>query len=194
MSDVNTPDSRTDRPLTREELGVLVERHLALLRYYVRLRAGPLLRARESIDDVVQSTVREIYEAPDALSFPNEAAFRRYLYTVATHKIISKNRHHQAQMRSPERERALSGALWELPQPGASHPSRSPSLHAEHADDLERLRVAFDALSEDDRQILAMRKIFDMPTREIASQLQVAESTVRWRLSVILTELASRMR
>ncbi|MBK7878847.1 MAG: sigma-70 family RNA polymerase sigma factor [Planctomycetes bacterium] len=189
-SDAQDPDERT---LTRAELDELVERHLDVLRYYVRLRAGPLVRARESIDDVVQSTVRELYEQRATVRYSGEAAFRRYLYTVATHKIISKNRHHQALRRSPEREALLSDGLWDLPQPGGSRPSRSPSAHAERSDELDRLRAAFDTLSEDDRQILAMRKVFDMPTREIATQLSIPESTVRWRLSVILAELASRM-
>lgn len=191
MSD---PDPTSNaRALSRAELDALVERHLDVLRYYVRLRSGPTLRARESIDDVVQSTVRELYERRETVRYENEAAFRRYLYTVATHKIIDKSRHHHAQRRSPEREEPLSEALWDLPQPGGSRPSRSPSAHAEQRDDLARLRAAFDTLSEDDRQILAMRKVFDMPTREIATQLRIPESTVRWRLSIILAELAARM-
>lgn len=185
--------AETPRVLTREEFDALVERHLALLRYYVRLRAGPLLRSRESVDDVVQSTVRELYETHSAVRYEGEAAFRRYLYTVATHKIISKNRHHLAQRRSPEREEPLSAGLWEVPQPGGSRPSRSPSLHAEQSDDLERLRAAFAGLSEEDRELLAMRKVFEMSTRDIAAQLSMPESTVRWRLAQILADLASKM-
>ncbi|MFO1011934.1 MAG: sigma-70 family RNA polymerase sigma factor [Planctomycetota bacterium] len=191
MTTVREPPE--ERVLTRAELDQLVEQHLDVLRYYVRLRAGPLVRARESIDDVVQSTVRELYEQRESVRYTNEAAFRRFLYTVATHKIISKNRHHQAQRRSPEREAPLSNALWDVPQPNGSRPSRSPSAYAERADDLDRLRVAFDVLDESDRQILAMRKVFDMPTREIAAQLGIPESTVRWRLAVVLAELSSRM-
>ena len=193
MTNDPDPTAPEGRSLTRAELDALVEQHLDVLRYYVRLRAGPLVRARETIDDVVQSTVRELYEQREAVRYANEAAFRRYLYTVATHKIISKNRHHQALRRTPERETPLSDALWDLPQPGGSRPSRSPSAHAEQSDELDRLRAAFDTLSEEDRQILAMRKVFDMPTREIAEQLSIPESTVRWKLALILAELANRM-
>jgi RNA polymerase sigma-70 factor (ECF subfamily) len=65
-------------------------------------------------------------------------------------------------------------------------------MHAERNDELDRLQAAFEALSDEDRQLLAMRKVFDMPTREIAAQLSIPESTVRWRLSMILADLASR--
>lgn len=183
------PDGRTP---TAAELGVLIERHLGVLRTYVRLRAGPLLRSRETVDDIVQSAVREIYEARAGLVYEGDAAFRGYLYTLVTRKIIDKSRRYDAQMRDPARERALSDSLWDLPQPGGSRPSRSPSMHAERNDELDRLQAAFEALSDEDRQLLAMRKVFDMPTREIAAQLSIPESTVRWRLSMILADLASR--
>lgn len=174
------------------ELGELIERHLGVLRTYVRLRAGPLLRSRETIDDIVQSTVRELYEARADLVYEGDAAFRGYLYTLVTRKIIDKSRRYDAQMRDAARERAMSDSLWDLPQPGGSRPSRSPDLNAERNDELDRLQSAFDSLSDEDRQLLAMRKVFDMPTREIAAQLSMPESTVRWRLSLILAELASR--
>jgi RNA polymerase sigma factor (sigma-70 family) len=180
------------RALDPQELAVLLERHMDVLRTYVRLRAGALLRSRETVDDVVQSAVRELYEHRAALVYEGDAAFRGYLCTLVTHKIISKSRRYDAQMRSPEREQALSDSLWDLPQPGGSRPSRSPSRHAEHSDELARLQVAFDALDEQDRQILAMRKVFEMPTREIAAVLGMAESTVRWRIGAILSDLASR--
>jgi len=175
------------------DLDALVARHLETLRNYVRLSAGPALRRRETVDDLVQSTLREVLEARDGLHFENDAAFRSFLYTVAAHKIISKSRHHQAEKRAAEREEQRSGSAWDPPQPGASRPSRSPSRHAERADDLERLARAFDALPEADRQLLAMRKVFDLTTRDIASQLGLPESTVRWRLAQILAEVAARM-
>lgn len=181
------------RKLTRAELDALVERHLDRLRDFVRLRAGPILRARESTEDVVQSTVREVYEARAGIHYTNEPAFRRYLLTLATHKIIDKSRHHRAQRRTPEREVPIADGVWDLPQPGASRPSRSPSAQAELGEDLARLRAAFAALDEEGRRIVAMRKILGMTTRAIALELDLPESTVRWKLAQVLSEIASRM-
>ncbi len=55
------------------------------------------------------------------------------------------------------------------------------------------MREAFCTLEPEDQQILSMRRIFDVPASEIAQQLGIAESTVRWRLGVIQAELASRL-
>lgn len=177
------------RRLTRPELDVLVARHLTALRQYVRLRTGPFLRAREPVPDIVQSTVRELIESADSFVYAGDVAFRRYLHTLATNKIISKNRYHQAERRSPEREEPISGAI----HSADSQVAPSPSRHAERSEELERLQSAFASLDEADRQILSMRRIFDIPTAEIAVALGLAESTVRWRLARILAHLADRL-
>jgi RNA polymerase sigma-70 factor, ECF subfamily len=192
--DVPHEDSSTaPRVLDKRELDELIERHLSVLRYYVRLRAGPLLRSKEPVSDIVQSALREIVEEGPGFVYTGDAAFRRWIYRIATNKIISKNRYHLAAMRNAAREHPLASAMWEVPQPGASSPDHSPSVHAVHVEDLERLQVAFDELDEEDRQILSMRRIFDIPTTQIAEELGIAESTVRWRLSTIMARLASRM-
>jgi RNA polymerase sigma factor (sigma-70 family) len=176
----------------REEFEELLERYMTPLRTYVRLQAGPLLRAREPLSDVVQSTLREAWEARSTFQFTGEAAFRGFLYTIAAHKIISRNRYWAAQKRAPENEESQA-VLWELPQSEGSSPSKSPTRHLIHEEEVERLRVAFTQLDAQDQQILSMRRIFDVPAAEIAKQLGIAESTVRWRLGVIQTELASRL-
>ena len=82
--------------------------------------------------------------------------------------------------------------MWDLAQPGSS-PSHSPSRQAERVEDLERLEKAFAKLDEQDRQLLSMRRIFDIPVAQIAREIGMPESTVRWRLGVIMAELASEM-
>ncbi len=186
-------DNDEPRRLTRDEMEVLVARHLAALRHYVRLQTGAFLRAREPVPDIVQSTVREFIESADGFVFSGDVAFRRYLYTLATNKIVSKNRYHKAKRRSPEREEFVSRQLWDLPYAADSQLSPSPSRHAELNEDLERLKSAFASLDEEDRKILSMRRIFDIPTADIARELGMAESTVRWRLARILAQLAQRM-
>jgi RNA polymerase sigma factor (sigma-70 family) len=181
------------RTLEKHELDALIERHLSVLRYYVRLRRGPLLRSKEPVSDIVQSALREIIEERPRFAFTGEDAFRAWIHRIVTNKIISKNRYHQAAMRDVGREEMLASRVWDVRQPGGSSPDHSPSQHAQHAEDLERLQAAFDALPEEDRQILSMRRIFDIPAGKIAEELGIAESTVRWRLSTIMAQLASRL-
>lgn len=190
MENADPPEPRV---LDRRELDQLIERHLSVLRYYVRLRAGPLLRSKEPVSDIVQSALREILSESSTFVYTGDAAFRRWIHRIATNKIISKNRYHLAAMRNAAREEPLASRVWDVPQPGDSSPEHSPSRHAVHAEDLERLQVAFDELDEEDRQILSMRRIFDIPTTQIAEEMGLAESTVRWRLSTIMARLASRM-
>lgn len=195
------PSTRADEAATsagepetigRAEFEALLERHLRPLRTYVRLQAGPLLRAREPLSDVVQSALREAWEARSTFQYTGEAAFRGFLYTVAAHKIISKNRYWAAQKRALENEESKA-SLWEVPESEGSSPSKSPTRYLIHEEEVERLREAFCTLSQEDQQILSMRRIFDVPAVEIAKQLGIAESTVRWRLGVIQAELASRL-
>lgn len=181
------------RVLSRSELDALIERHLSVLRYYVRLRAGPLLRSKEPVSDIVQSALREIVEEATRFTYTGEAAFRRWIHRVATNKIISKNRYHLAARRNAAREESLASRVWDVAQGGESSPDHSPSRHAVHVEDLARLQAAFDELDEEDRQILSMRRIFDISTSVIAEELGLAESTVRWRLATIMAKLSSRM-
>jgi RNA polymerase sigma factor (sigma-70 family) len=185
-------DAETGGTIGREEFEELLERHMQPLRTFVRLQAGPLLRAREPLSDVVQSALREAWESRATFEYTGEAAFRGFLYTIAAHKIISKNRYWAAQKRALDNEEAKS-RLWEVPMSEGSSPSKSPSRHLIHEEEVERLREAFCTLTPEDQQILSMRRIFDVPAVEIAKQLGIAESTVRWRLGVIQAELASRL-
>lgn len=185
--------TKEPRVLTRDELDRLIEHHVAVLRHYVRLRAGPFVRSREPVSDIVQSALREIVEASPEFVYTGEAAFRRWIHRIATHKIIAKQRYHLAARRNATQEEILASRVWDVAQPGDSSPDHSPSKHAVHAEDLERLQSAFDELDEEDRSILSMRRIFDIPVAEIAEELGLAESTVRWRLATIMARLASRM-
>jgi RNA polymerase sigma-70 factor (ECF subfamily) len=168
-------------------LSHLVEKHLGQLRRYVRRRASPFVRSKEPVSDIVQSVLREACAKPE-VGHAGEASFRAWLYTVAAHKIISKQRHHAAAERSLGREEPISGSA--LDHGGDD---RSPSSHAEREEELERLRAALDELDPEDREVVVLRRIFDLPASEIARRNGEAESTVRWRLRRAMLRLADRL-
>jgi RNA polymerase sigma factor (sigma-70 family) len=184
---------RSTRRVTRSEWRALIERHAPRLRTFVRLQAGPALRAREPVDDLVQSIVRELLTDGGEFEFDGESAFKSYMYTVARNKIVSKQRYHEAAMRRCDRAVPLSDAAWDLPERDRGSLDGSPSRCAERGEDIERLRASIAALDEEDRRILFMRRVFEIQTAEIARELGIAESTVRWRLSSVMTRLASEM-
>lgn len=170
-----------------------LELELGRLRAYVRTNASAKLRTREGVDDVVQSTLREALGERARFVWNGEAAFRRWLYQLATRKIIEKSRRHAADKRSSEREELLASRVFDVPQAERSSLRATPSRHAAHQEDLERLERALATLDDDDRRIVSMRKLFDLSTKDIADELGLAESTVRWRLAQALAKLALRM-
>ncbi|MFN0009391.1 MAG: RNA polymerase sigma factor [Planctomycetota bacterium] len=187
--DSREKEDESTTPLSRERIGVLVEQHHAMLRTYVRGRASPLVRSRESLSDIVQSTLRELCEDAGGLAFSSEAAFLGWLYTVAAHKIVSKHRYHSADRRASRLEVPIPEDSGEL----SLNDSRSPTRSAARREDLERLAAAIGCLGERDRQIFVMRKLYDVPASRIAVELGIAESTVRGRLRAVMIELASRL-
>jgi len=188
--DPRTAEIESTTPLTRERIGELVERHHGVLRTYVHGRASPLVRSRESLSDVVQSTLRELCEDAGGLAFASEAAFLGWLYTVAAHKIVSKHRYHAADRRAARLEEPLPEDSRDIPADESGSPTRS----AARREDLERLAAALGDLKERDRRIFVMRRLYGVPAKAIAVELGIAESTVRGRLHAALTELAARLR
>jgi RNA polymerase sigma-70 factor (ECF subfamily) len=179
------------RVLGRAELEELLKRHLTPLRTYVRLRSGAALRRVEPPSDVLQSALREIVARSSDFRFTTDAAFRRWILTIALHKIVSKTRYHAAARRTSGRQEDLASGVWDLPARDDGSQAGTPSRHAARAEDLARLQTALDALDDEDREIVVLRRIFDVPTSEIAQITGLAESTVRWRLAQALTKLAS---
>ena len=82
----------------------LLARYLDSLRAFVRLRAGPLVRMRESSSDLVQSTCREVLEHADRFRFASEGAFKSWLFTTALRKIQNRRDFYRAQKRDVLRE------------------------------------------------------------------------------------------
>jgi len=166
----------------------LLERHLGLLRTHMRGNAHAKLLRQEPVSDLVQSVVVEVLADAEGQTFADETAFRRWLWRVATNKILSKNRYWSAQRREQGRVHGLDAAL------DRHDLALAPADQAEHSEDLERLSSAMDSLDDELREVLVLRRIFDVPPSVVASELGIAESTVRWRTAQALAQLAARLR
>ncbi len=175
-------------------VGKLLELHLPELRAFVRLRAGALIRARESTSDIVQSVCREVLQNAERFRFPTETAFRQWLFTTALRKLVDRREHWQAAKRDHAREHPLG------PEPGALSESRlvaayrrlsSPSGHAMAREEIERLESAFDELPEDYREVITLSRILGLSRAEIAQQMGRTEASVRMLLVRALAQLAA---
>lgn len=178
----------------REALDALLECYLPELRAFVRLRAGPMIRARESESDLVQSVCREVLDHADRFRHPSEMAFKRWLYTTALRKIIGRRDFYLAEKRDVMREvrpeessRRAEGLL--ACYQSFSSPSRRVMLQEE----VERIEAAFETLSEEQREVITLAHIVGLTRAEIAEQLGKSEGAVRMILHRALARVAREL-
>jgi RNA polymerase sigma-70 factor (ECF subfamily) len=176
----------------RAAVDALIERHLPELRAFVRLRAGDALRRRESTSDLVQSTCREVLTHLERFQFPDESAFRRWLFVTAQRKIADRADHYAAQKRAAAREERLASEAGVQDEQLANCYRRfsSPSRRALVRDEIEQLERAFDALTEEQREIVTLAHVVGLSRAQIAEQVGKSENAVRIVLHRALARLA----
>jgi RNA polymerase sigma-70 factor (ECF subfamily) len=160
------------------------------LRQFVQRRMSPLLRAREGSDDLLQSSCREVLAAIDGCEFRGSEAFRGWLFTAVLHKLQKRERDVRAGRRDPRRERPIEGTP-SAAEPPAAEPTPSQQLAA--AERTQRLREAIATLPPDQRQVLELARLADLPRAEIAQRLGRSEASVRSLLTRALKALAERL-
>ena len=170
-------------------LAALLERYLPSLRAFVRLRAGPL-RRQESSSDLVQSTCREVLAHAGRFRFPSEAAFKRWLFTTALRKIADRHRRLLAQKRSVRRQAPLADTT-EADVLACYQSFCTPSQQAIAREELARIETAFDALQDDQREVITLAKVIGLSRAEIAAQMGRSEGAVRVLLHRALVRLAA---
>ena len=185
--------SQGDRPAVE----LLLQRHLPGLRAFIRLRAGPMIRKRESESDLAQSVCREVLEHLDKFQYGDETGFKRWLYTTALRKILHRYEYYAADKRNVMRE--VPGPA----QGGTTHGDASlldsyrtfstPTQHAMKREEVERVERAFDGLRDEQREVISLAHVVGMSRAEIAAQLGKSEGAVRTMLSRALAELAEKL-
>jgi len=179
----------------REAMVALLERCLPDLRAYVRLNAGPLIRAKESSSDLVQSVCLEILANPVGFRFEGEPSFKRWLFTAALRKIYDRHKYYRADKRDARREVAPDGGA------GASVSDArvlerygrlcSPSRRAMHHEEMHRVERSFDALPPEFREVITLARLVGLSHAEIAAQTGRTEDACRQLLSRGLARLAT---
>ncbi len=172
----------------REALGTLLEHFLPELRAFVRLRVGPMIRARESESDLVQSVCREVLDHAGRFRHPSESAFKRWLYTTALRKILGRRDYYRAEKRDALREEGASGSESELL--ACYQRFSTPSHQALVRDEVERIEGAFDSLSDEQREVVTLAHFVGLSRAEIAAQTGRNEGTVRMILHRALAKVA----
>ena len=161
-------------------LEVLIERHLPCLEAYVELKAGPAVRARESLSDLVQSVCVEMLRT-DRFEYQGESRFVHWMCRQALHKIINKNRFHHAEKRDLARELPLDaeGAQSGSFAAGLVGALCTPSRAAMAREQVEAIEAAIDALPEDYREAVILSRLVGLGHADIAEEMGRSAGAVR---------------
>lgn len=175
------PDAMPAHP--PDDVQGLVARYLPSIRAFVRMRMGAELRAKEESCDIVQSVAREVLEYSDRFAHGGEEGFRDWLFTTAHRKVVRRLRHWRTAKRRVQHETALPDELAGLVP--------TPSRHASAREHLATVENAFDALSDEQRDVLTWSRLVGMSHAQIAERLGKSEVAVRKILSRALARLAT---
>jgi len=192
MTALNEAAGRGDRAA----LEALLEHHLPRLRAFVRLRAGAMLRARESCSDLVQSVCREVLTHRRRFRHPDEGAFRRWLFTTAQRKLKNREAYHLAAKRDVLRDLPAGDALGPEDQRLVGDLFRTfstPSGALAAREEIERLEAAFETLSDGQREIVTLAHVAGLPRAAIAEHVGMSEGAVRVALHRALAKLAAEL-
>ncbi|HTE06076.1 MAG TPA: sigma-70 family RNA polymerase sigma factor [Planctomycetota bacterium] len=188
----------------------LLHLHLPALRAFVRLRCGPLLRAKESSSDIVQSVCRELLVGLDRYVYPGEAGFKGWLFTAAARKIADRAEYWQAGKRDAALELPMQrggrragaaggrGAGGDDASGGAEDAAMfdiyrtacTPSQVVMGREALAHIEAAFDALPDDYREAVVLSRVLGMSRAEVAAAMGRTETAVRHLLFRGLAQLS----
>jgi RNA polymerase sigma-70 factor (ECF subfamily) len=165
---------------------LLLARHRGRLRRMVAVHLDRRLAARIDPSDVVQEALTDAATRLDAYLREPPLPFYPWLRRLAWERLVKLHRRHlRAQKRSVRREEP--GGL-ALPDESALELARrliasgsSPSRHLDRAEQQARVRAALDRLGAGEREVLVLRYLEGLLTREIATALGISEGAVKMR-------------
>ncbi len=163
------------------------------LRAFIRLRAGPLVLARESASDLVQSVCREILENIEGFRWGGDAEFRHWLFTIARRKIADRYAYWAAAKRDVHREHPEgTPAIQDIV---ASYSAfATPSAHARAEEAAADIEQAFQSLSNRQQDAIVLSRVFGLSHAEIADHADFTDAAaVRRTLHRGLAALSDAM-
>lgn len=165
-------------PPTPPDLQALLVRSLPAVEGYVRLRMGPLLRAKESATDLTQSVAHEALVALTTFEYRGDAAFRQWLFARARHKLQEHARHFQQARRDGRREQPMQHES-RLSLLAGYRQLATPSRDVATAEAIAAIERAFDALPEDWQEAISLHRLGGLTHAEVAALMGKSEGAVR---------------
>lgn len=164
----------------------LLDRHRRRLRALIALHMDSRLAARIDPSDVVQEALAEADRKLSDYLRTRPLPFYVWLREQALERLIDLHRLHvRAQKRSVRREEVQLACLADesMDQLAGRLAVRgsTPSARLQREDVRLQLRAALERLAERDREVLILRHLEQLSTREIAAVLGITEGAVKAR-------------
>lgn len=189
MTETNEPVGFTNH----EELARFVESKRLPLLAYIQRSIGPALRKKLEPEDVFQEVALTAIGSFSTFQVPGRDPFK-LLCQMAEQRIIDAHRHHvAAQKRSAEKEVSIDApvgggdgvAFVNMLVASMTSPSRAFSRGQKEL----RLQEAIGSLPEEQREILKLRFVDGLATKEIADRVGKTDGAIR----VLLTRTLSKL-
>jgi RNA polymerase sigma factor (sigma-70 family) len=126
---------------------------------------------RDELPDLRQEIYARVCEA--ALESRPQSP-KAFLFSIAKHLMIDRRRRERIVSIQAAGDTDFSNDLIE---------EKTPDRHAGAHQELARLARAFDRLPEKCRRVVWMRRVLDIPQREVAERLGLSERTVEGQVS-----------
>lgn len=179
----------------REALAGLFSLYRPRLWRLVAFRLHPQLQGRIDADDVLQDAWLRAIDRID--SFLKDAATSPFLWfrTIVSQTLVDLHRFHMgAQKRSAAREFSIDRG-WSTESTSSAmsfhlqHPSKTPSSTLGRAEQARQLESALQGMSENDREVLALRHFEELSNSDTARVLQMTEQAASARYIRALARL-----
>ncbi len=167
-----------------EARGRLLKHHMNRLRLMVVARLDPRLSARMDTSDVLQDIMTEAARTLDHYLDQRPIDFYVWIRGIAERRIIDLHRRHlHAAKRSVRRE------VKEIPRNQSSSPlvdklansQTSPSQRLIQQEERAALQAALEQTSDDDRELIVLRYVEQLPLSEVAEVLGISVPAVKSR-------------
>jgi len=171
---------------------VALEPRLRLLLVHL---AGPSIRTRVTVDDLVQEVYLRALRSNALPDDDNE--LYRYVSTIARHSVVDAVRAIRAKKRSAP-EVALVHSDWSLFGVKVSDlaaETLGPATRVQHKEETRRLHEALASLDPDHRRVLGLRQFEGLSARETAARMGRSETAVHslFRRALIAWDEARRL-
>lgn len=192
-------DSRATRYLVkqagsgdREALDQLFGRALPRLRALLALKAGPALRQRAELDDLVQEAYAEALRQFENYTWQGQDSFFRWLAAIAINRLQNLARVERAGKRDARREVPMVGAETAARLGGvtdAADPAPGPRTLTVGTEAGDRVRSAIARMSDADREVILLARMEGLPLQEVADRIGRTRNATALLLSRALRKL-----